>query len=278
MVVEAQAREDQAMEVWQARRIARLAAELLDVIDGEDGGLGELLVDQPDVLAREWLDGARDRLRRARLPEVGEAQQRLVLFGDQDVVGIEQTAEAVHHLADAVLGVELVHARADDVVDGELLIEDLLVCRMALQVAVEVDAHAEMAGLAVPRDERVAEQHVGIQDLAVEDVGDAARVVELIEIAVLAGSIVARHERVALLARERRVGEHAELVALGLVEVEDVVRLGVGDAHAKLNLVEELAREDEVIVAVERHAVELLFRTVQALDQELQQAVDAADL
>ena len=192
MVVEAQAREDQAMEVRQARRIARLVAELLDVVDGEDGLSDEALVERLDILAREGLDLARERHGRLRFPEVGEVNACADLFGNQDVVGAEQAAESVHHLAEAVLGIELVHARADDVVDGELLEQDLLVCLVALHVVVEIDAETEMAGLAVPRDECMAEETSRGRDGIVVDVREACIGAELVFVADLADGIVAR--------------------------------------------------------------------------------------
>lgn len=148
--------------------------------------------------------------------------------------------EAVHHLADAALRVDLVHACADDVVYGELLIEDLVVRGMALLVFVEVDGHAEMAGLAVPRDERVAEQEIGVHGIVVVDVDLADVVPELALVAVIARGVRSHQEAVAGLPGKRLIVGQAELSALGLVQVEELVCRGVGDNHAEGQRIEEI--------------------------------------
>ncbi len=55
-VVETQAHEDEALEVRQARRVAGVAVEGFDVVDGEDGFCEEVLVDRMDLFARKGLD------------------------------------------------------------------------------------------------------------------------------------------------------------------------------------------------------------------------------
>ncbi|WP_337571845.1 hypothetical protein [Mitsuokella jalaludinii] len=105
----------------------------------------------------------------------------------------------------------------DDVVHGELLIEDLVVRGMALLVFVEIDGHAEMAGLAVPRDKRVAEQQVGVRDIVVVDVDLADVVLEVALLAGIARDAASHQQVVAGLPGKRLVVGQAELSALGLV-------------------------------------------------------------
>lgn len=86
-VVEAQAHEDQALEVRQARRVAVVAAEGFDVVDGEDGLFKEVLVERMNLLAREGLDLAREWQGILCILEVGAAQHRRRFFGDEEMIG-----------------------------------------------------------------------------------------------------------------------------------------------------------------------------------------------
>lgn len=99
---------------------------------------------------------------------------------------------------------------------------------------------------------------------------------ELWQAAVLARDGMAGHELVAFLSLQGLVGQHAELFAFGLVQIEHLVRFGIGDNDAKFHMVKDLAFDDDVVIAVGDGTVHRFFRMMHAVDQEAQQAVDAA--
>lgn len=201
-----------------------------------------------------------------------------LFFGQDDAVGFELPADARHHLADAMYGVRLVHAEADGVVDGSLLEQHFIDADVSRQVVVEIQAGAVVAVLAVPGDQRVVQQEVHAGDRIVEDARDETIAAQLRQAAVAARRRNAREQLVALPARQRLVLRDAELLAHVRVAVEEFVRFGVRDDDPELGVIECLAVEDEAVARVDGLAVLLFFRLVHALDQELQEAVEAAAL
>ena len=255
--------------------------ERLDFVQDQHVIVLEVVVERLEARDGDVLRVLHDGFGGVAAPLVGAADGPVAaLLEDQEALGLQRLANPCHHLADAFLGVGLLDADGDDVVDDFLAPQQgVLLGFEILLVVLKVCHDGEARILAFPWHE-----HVALQDCSAREVRAALPGVEVIALqgvidAVRAGGSAPCQQLIALpaaigIGADRQI-QHVQQCG---IEVEDVVGVDVDEGDAILCLLELGHTDLDAVAAGALKWPALADGVVEALGEQVEQRVESLGL